>query len=234
METLPPEIIITIARNLGSVDCLNFIRAHSQYDWLLRDKSLWKSLAWRELRYPPDLFEFLLCSLSPTELYQQLAQCHHLVPISSTEFVEPCKKPIFPGTSFCRQHLRCHGIEICLSCEIGFIEKRNHDSFKWIQGDRFCPACLAIDPATQKPVWMNECKFGADTITNSIYDQPQCGAKRQPGSDYCTRCNKMLCDRLNTRNLLSNNSSCGQTAAFTSESDDDTLNVMAAKSLIIM
>jgi hypothetical protein len=190
METLPPELIIHIVTKLRVGDCLNLIESDSSYEWLRRDKSLWKHLAWRDLKYPPGLFEFRLASDIPADLYRELSRCHHLMPISGTRFFEPCRNPIFPGTSFCRSHCVSHDIKICPSCDQGFVELNRQNV-----SDRFCPACWTINPTTQQPRWKGECQYNlADGHFSFRLRVPgesaQCGAKRQPGSNYCNDCQR--------------------------------------------
>jgi hypothetical protein len=191
METLPLEIIIHIVTKLRVGDCLNLIESDSSYEWLRRDKSLWKHFAWRDLKYPPGLFEFRLCDVTPADLYRELSRCHHLMSISGTRFFEPCRNPIIPGTSFCLNHCVSYNIRICPSCDQGFVDGFNQQN----DSDRFCPACWTINPTTQQPRWKGECQYNlADGHFSFRLRLPgestQCGAKRQPGSNYCADCQR--------------------------------------------
>lgn len=201
MEALPNEIILTIVKNLCAQDCSNLIDSTSRYEWLKFDKSIWKFFAWQDLRYPPDLFEFRLSNTDPAELYRQVSKCHHLMPISKTQFVEPCSKLVMPGTSFCRDHCPCHHISICPSCENGVLEDRTDEADLLTDlkdKSRFCRACLAINPETQEPMWKSGCQF------LSLSFGQQCGYKRLPNSVYCAPCQAIVQQQLTAERLQHN------------------------------
>jgi hypothetical protein len=189
MESLPPELIITIIKNLSAQDCRNLIDSTPAYAWLDNDSLLWRFLAGRDLDYSAKVFDELrmATSRSPAEIYQHISRCAHPVEIKPTIFVQPCGKPIFPGTSFCRDHCNCHNIMICPYCEVNLVNVVNHtfDQIKrltpiYLDEMRFCRTCQ------ETRAWKNGCMY--------VYETPNllppanhvsCGYKRSPGSTFC-------------------------------------------------
>jgi hypothetical protein len=117
METLPHELTLAIATTMTAADCLAWAQSSPQYAWILKEISLWRHLAARDLKYPENLFDELASSKNPAQLYQDLSTCHHMESMHSTIFLKRCNKQVFPGTPYCQYHCVAHTIRICLKCQ---------------------------------------------------------------------------------------------------------------------
>jgi hypothetical protein len=161
-----------------AADYLELASSDKHQAGILHDVALWKSLAARDLKYPERFFERHLGTMTPAQAYQYLSRCQHLDNPDGTIFPQRCGKPIYPGTSFCREHCINHSLVFCRCCQINFTNLENHQIMFTIGA--FCRECH------DNKAWENGCKriFNPGTL-----DIP-CGAPRASGSDYCEICRK--------------------------------------------
>lgn len=146
MEALPNEIILSIAKNLTATECRALADSSKRYAWLFNDKSLWKHLASRDLKYPDIFFEDQLDALTPEELYRDVARCYHLNSRGNSLVVKRCHRPVFPGTPYCRDHCAKHSIRICTRCQQTLVNVVDFSRTAFLATHDTCQTCQADKP----------------------------------------------------------------------------------------